>query len=278
MAGEARPAAFRVSVLFDFDETLGTHSMTTIPAALGLETAEWKERFVKPLGEGWDEIPLHGHALIEAGRAEGRPMSHAVLAEAAKRTQLYDGVETLPERLRAAARAVDERVEVECCVLSSGFHDLIAATAVGQLFDRIYASHYHFDARGRAVTIKRAVTHAGKALYLEAHAKGLLESGEVTDLHMKAARPVPERDWRVPLTQVVYCGDGESDLQTFALLGERGGQAIAIKGGDGFDPDTQSSDERPAAILPASYAEGGETAATLINAVKAAAHRAVVRG
>lgn len=273
----SRPAIARISLLFDFDETLGTHSMETIPAEWGLATDEWKERFVEPLGGGWDEIPLHGLALINAGAALGSPMSRDVLRAAAGRTRLYDGVETLPDRLRAAAGEVHEDVELEFCVLSSGFHDLIAATAVGDLFERIYASRYHFDADGRAVCIKRAVTHAGKALYLEAYAKGLLEDGEETDLHMKAARPVPEEEWRVPLAQVIYCGDGESDLQTFELLERHGGQAIAVAGGDGFEPDTQSRAERPATIVAPSYAEGSAAEAALLHAVRAATHRIAVR-
>ena len=273
-----RPFKPRVSLLFDFDETLGTHSIETITAELGLSSEEWKERFVAPLGGGWDEIPLHGQAFIDAGLALGRPVSRALLREAAGRTRLYDGVETLPERLREAARKVDGRVELEFCVLSSGFHTLIAATKAGELFDRIYASQFHFDADDHAVCIKRAVTHAGKALYLEAHAKGLLETGEATDIHMKAARPVPQQEWRVPLGQVIYCGDGESDLQTFALLGERGGQALAIAGGSGFEPGSLTREERPLAVLPPSYEEGGETARALVHAVKSAAHRASVRG
>lgn len=270
----SRPRIPRVSLLFDFDETLATHSMETIPAVWGLSSDEFKQRFVEPLGSGWDEIPKHGLAFVHAGRAMDRPMSRDVLEAAAEKTTLFDGAAAMPARLREVARGVDEGIELEFCVLSSGFHELIAATPIADAFDRIYASTYHFDEEGLAVCIKRAVTHSGKALYLEAYGKGLLEGGDVADLHMRAARPVPMEEWRTPFDQMIYCGDGESDLQAFAFLEGAGGQSIAVDGGEGFAPDDQSAAERPRAIVEPSYAQGGPTMKVLENAVLSAAYRA----
>ena len=254
----SRPYLPRIALLFDFDSTLADHSIPNIAEALGVGEDEWKTRFVEPLDGGWDEIPLHAQAFIDAGRATGRTMSRDVLLEAAERTTLFPGVTEMPERLRAAARAIDPDLELEFSVLSSGFHELIAATPIAEAFDRIYASGYHFSSDGRALCIKRAVTHAGKALYLEAYGKGLLEENEPADAHMKAARPVPEEERRVPFDQMIYCGDGESDLQAFAFLEAQGGHAIAIAGGGGFEPDGQTEGERVKAVLPPDYAPDGE--------------------
>ena len=277
-----RPFIPRVSLLFDFDQTLATHSLDAIPAVWGLSQEEWRERFERPLGARWDEILRHGRALLDAGHAMGRPVSDALLREAAGNVELYPGVLDMPERLRAVAREILPEIEVEFVVLSSGFATLIEASGVMDAFDRLYASTYHFaedgpdGEHGEALCMKRAVTHAGKALYLEAHAKNLDVDG--ANGPENAGRPVPDEDFHVPFEQLIYCGDGESDLQTFAFIERVGGIAVAVDGGDGgFDPDGLTREQRVENVVPPDYSPGGATLEKLAHAVRIGASRAALR-
>lgn len=271
-----------VSLLFDFDSTLATDSVDAIVETMGLTREEWTARFEEPLGDGWDEILRRGHALIEAGRSLGRPLSTDLMREAAGRPSLYDGVLDMPDHLRQVARQVHETCELEFVVLSSGLAEVIAATDVAERFDRIYASTFHYaedgpdGEYGEAVCVKRIITHPEKALYLEAHAKGMDVNGSNGPEH--AGHAVAPEDMHVPLDQMIYGGDGDSDLQAFGFVEAHGGYAVAVKGGGGFDPgNSQRQEQRVENAAPPDYARGGELMATLEHAVRACASAVAMR-
>lgn len=271
-----------ISLAFDFDKTLATDSVDAIVEVMGLTREEWSERFEEALGDRWDEILRRGRGLIEAGRATGRPLSTDLMREAAGRLSLYDGVLEMPEHLRRLAREVHESCELEFVVLSSGFAEIIEATAVAERFDRVYASTFHYAGRGpdgergEAVCVKRIISHPQKALYLEAHAKGMDVDGANGPEH--AGHAVAPKDMHVPLDQTIYGGDGDSDLLAFGFVVEHGGHAIAVEGGDGFHPgDAQTRAQRVENAAPPDYSSGGELMTTLEHAVRACASRIAMR-
>lgn len=65
-------------------------------------------------------------------------------------------------------------------------------------------------------TVKRSLIHSGKSRFRIALAKGLDIAGanEPQDVH----KDKPPEDWHVPLDQMIYVGDGGSDIDAFNLL------------------------------------------------------------
>ena len=276
------PYTPRIALLFDFDKTLATDSVDAIVAVMGLSREAWTKRFEEPLGERWGEILRRGWALVEAGHATGNPLSTALMREAAGRLSLYDGVLEMPEHLRRIAREVHDACELEFVVLSSGFAEVIEATAIGDRFDRVYASTFHYaedgsdGEHGEAVCVKRIVTHPEKALYLEAHGKGMGVDGSNGPEH--AGHDVAPEDMHVPFDQMIYGGDGDSDLQAFGFMERHGGHAVAVAGGGGFHPgDAQTRAQRVENVAPPDYSTGGELMTTLEHAVRACASRIAMR-
>ena len=266
----------RIVLAFDFDRTLATDSVDAVLGVYGVEREAWDRDFEAALGEGWDDITRRGQALIDLGRARGRPLGMDVLREAAAGVRLYDGVTEMPDRLRAVAREVHEPARVECVVLSSGYAEIIAATAIEGAFDRILASTFHFDEEGRAVCVKRIVSHPQKALYLDAIGKDVGVDG--ANAPEAAARDVPEQERHVPYDQMIYVGDGASDLQAFGFVTREGGLAIAIVKDEVFeDADVQTAAQRVDDLAPPDYSEGSELSEALSHAVRACASRAALR-
>ncbi len=269
----------RILLVFDFDRTLGSDSIDAIVAEWGTSREEWESRFVEPLGGRWDGILRRGWALIEAGRAHDDPISADLLSRAAARIELYDEVTSLPERLRSIAHEISEDIELEFHVLSSGYADLISATAIEDTWDRIWASTFHYDDDGRAVTVKRLVSHPDKALYLEALGKGLDPDGrEGANGRGQAGQHVDEHDRHVPFDQMVYVGDGQSDLQAFGFIESHGGFAIAVDDDDHFDAeDEQQPDQRVENLARPTYAEGSELFESLAHCVRICASLTMLR-
>ncbi len=204
------------------------------------------------------------------------------MGKAAERLSLYDGVLDMPGHLRSVAEAVHSDGVLEFAVVSPGFAEVIRATALTDAFDPIYAFTFHFAEDGQAgeygeaLCMKRIIPHAQKAMYIETHAKGLDMDGP--NGPEQAARVVDPADMRMPLDQVIYGGDGDSDLQAFGFAEDHGGFAMAVRGGGSFDPGgRQLPGQRVENVADPSYLEGGELMIMLEHAVRACASRIAMR-
>lgn len=265
----------RILLAFDFDRTLGTDSIEAICAAYGVTRDDWERRFEAPLGEGWDEVLKRGWALIELGKAMGRPLGPDVMRAAAGELQLYPGVMEVPRRLRAAVAGIDPEITLEFVVLSSGFAEIIDASGVGRVFDRILAGAFHEGEDGLCLGVKRVVGHPEKVLYLEALGKGADIDG--ANAPERAGDPVAPESMHCPFDQMIYVGDGVSDLQAFEFLTGAGGIAIAVDKDGRFAALEQTEAQRVDDLAPPDYSEGSELLAVLDHAVRAAAHRIAIR-
>ncbi|CTQ49122.1 hypothetical protein [Jannaschia donghaensis] len=265
----------RILLAFDFDRTLATDSVEAICAAYDIDRSDWERDFEEALGDGWDEIIRRGQALIDLGRARGRPLGRDVMADAAKHIRLYDGVMEMPDRLRAEVAEVVEGVELEFVILSSGFVEIIEASGIGPVFDRILAGAWKDGDDGVFSGVKRIIGHPQKALYLEALGKGISVDGD--NAPERAVDPVDPGDMHCPFDQMIYLGDGASDLQAFGFLGQAGGLTIAIDKDGDFDTPEQTRAQRVDNLAPPDYSAGGELLQALTHAVRAAAHRIALR-
>lgn len=271
-----RPFLPRILLVFDFDRTLGSDSIDAILAVYGVERRDYERDFVEPLGEGWDAIVARGQALIDLGRAKGRALSRDVMAEAARGVSLFPGALEMPERLRRVARAIHPDIEPRFVVLSSGYAEIIEATPAPEAFDRVLASSFHYGPDGEAVCVKRVVSHPEKVLYLQAIAKDVGIEG--ANAPRAAGRDVDERDRAAPFDQMIYVGDGASDLLAFGFMNRSGGLAVAVDKDHAFDQaDAQRPDQRVDNLAPPDYRPRGELMESLEHAVRACAARIALR-
>ena len=143
-------------------------------------------------------------------------------------------------------------------------------------FDHTVASGFHFDAEGRAVCVKRIIDHPEKALYLDAIGRGADIEG--TNAPTDAGREQDEHEFHVPFDQMIYVGDGASDLQAFGFMNDSGGLAIAVDKDRVFDSaEKQTPGQRVDNLAPPSFAPGSELLASLEHAVRACASRVALR-
>lgn len=271
-----RPYIPRILLAFDFDGTLATDSLDAVLELYGTDRATWEREHEKPLGQGWDQIMRRGQALIHLGRARDEPFSIAQMRRAAERVRLFDGVLDMPDRLTRVAREVHPETELEFVVISSGFAEIINASSIAGIVQRTFGSTFHYDADGLAVCMKRIIGHPEKALYLDAVAKDLDVDG--ANAPETAGPEIDEHDHYVPLDQMIYAGDGLSDLHAFGFMRRNGGLAIAIDKNAEFDhADRQLPTQRVDNLAGPDYSLGGELMQSLEHAVRAAAARIALR-
>ena len=270
------PFHSRILLTFDFDWTLAADSFEHLVETLGFDVEEWKVHHYQPLcDEGWDDILAKVEGLRQLCVRESRRIDMASVAGAGASTRGFEAAETLPSRLRTIAAEIDPGIELEFAIVSSGFLDLFGEHAIAKTFDRVYGSAFHVE-DGHVVGVRRMISHPEKVRYIQVLAKGVGTGGDNSP--SDADKDMPDEELRVAFDQLIYVGDGKSDLQSFQFVREAGGFAIAVSKNGVFSAEKRMHrNQRPDAIAPPGYADGAPLFEILALAVRSHAARIALR-
>lgn len=219
-----------VAVIFDFDDTLTEDSTSRLLEHHGVDADTfWKDRVNALVEDGWDSALGWMYALLEEAEP-GRPLaglSNAKLRAFGAELEMYAGLPQLFTDLRAIASAFKESAPtVEFYIVSGGLEEIIRGSSIAHEFCAIRAGRLWENAEGTVSRIKSAVNYTGKTRYLFEINKGLLvdevEKPFAVNEHVAAA------DRRVPFENMIYVGDGLTDVPSFSLLKARGGMAFGV--------------------------------------------------
>ncbi len=218
-----------IAVVFDFDDTLAPDSTTGYLRKAGITDlpAFWNEITVM-FNDDWDPVPAYLYKMIEASRiGHIPPITKESLSDWGKELPLHDGVEGMFERLRIIARETNPRANVEFYLISSGIGDVLRSTRIAHEFTDIWASEFHYDNNWHAVFPKKIVSFTDKTRYLFQIQKGLVgpkSKGKPFDVNKKME---PDQI-RIPISNMIFVGDGYTDIPCFSLVKKEGGVAIAV--------------------------------------------------
>jgi hypothetical protein len=272
MGHATHPLHNRIALLFDFDATLAPDSLDGLLEALGHDPRAFRRERIEPLQrEGWEVHFAQFWALIRESHQSRRPITRDFLEHVGASLEPFEGVPDMFGTLRDCARRIVPDVEIEFYIVSAGFADIHRATSIAPEFTHLYGSEFAFDGEGRIEFPKRILTFHEKEEYVLMIAKGLDEEGPSgpDDVY----REVPEEEMHVPLEQMIYVGDGASDMPVFHLMNREGGTAIGV-----LKPNTSARawegqkqmrpDRRVLNLAEADFREGSELMRTLSAAVE----------
>jgi hypothetical protein len=219
-----------IALIFDFDDTLAPDSTSGFLDSIGVDTTRfWKEQ-VDPLlfEQDWDPVPAYLYGMLELSRSNAYgPITRQRLQDWGARLPLHDGVSTLFERLRQAVREVHPKVALEFYLISSGIGDIVRSTPIASAFTDIWASEFTYDESGHIAFPRRIVSFTDKTRYLFHIQKGII-GREAHNKPFEVNRKIPEDKLRVPFDQMVFVGDGYTDIPCFSLIRRAGGFAFGV--------------------------------------------------
>lgn len=249
-----------VAIMYDFDKTLCTRDMqeyTFIPS-VGMEPHEfWNHTAEVAAQETMDSILTYLYCMVEAARQSGNPLTRESLVACGKDIEYHPGVEGWFERINRYAEAAG--VQVEHYVLSSGLKEIIEGTSIAKYFKRIYACEFLYK-DGQAYWPKMAVNYTNKTQFVYRINKGVLDINNDADLN--SSRPDSEK--RVFFSNMIYIGDGLTDVPCMKLVKQSGGHSIAIYSHGQYQKTAPLlKHERVDWMFEADYSEGSDLDQTM---------------
>jgi hypothetical protein len=215
-----------IAVVYDFDGTLSPQPMQeyTVLPKLGIAPKEFWARVNRDARETQSDMMLvymrHIIEALEVGRINVKREDFAAMAEA---IEYFPGVATWFTRMNQYVRRKSAgRVKIQHYLISAGQKEILDGASIRRHFKRIYASEYHFNHHGVATFPKILVTDTMKTQFLFRINKGREGVNESINEHM------PEADRPIPFQNMIYVGDGMTDVPSMALTKKSGGHTVAV--------------------------------------------------
>ena len=244
----------KIAILYDFDQTLSIKSMEEYGLFEYLEIQPqtlYDRVTVRAAKYEMDRVLAFMQELIVRAKEVDKPLTKAVLMKSGKNIEYFPGVETWFDRINKFGKK--NGVEVEHYLISSGFSEIVEGSKIKQHFKRIYACHYVYDENGIAVWPARAINYTNKTQFIFRINKGVLNivDDSINKVMQREHRPIPHEN-------IVYIGDGFTDVPCMKVVKSKGGTSIAVYGDDIKNSETLFRDKRVSAYCKADYLEGSE--------------------
>lgn len=217
-----------VAIMYDFDKTLSTKDMQEYAFIPGIGmTAEefWGECNRLTKENNMDQILSYMYVMLSEARGK-KLLNRTEFNKLGESVELCPGVDSWFERINAYGESIG--VSVEHYIISSGVKEIIEGTPIAKYFKEIYAAEFLYDSDGVPVWPAMAVNYTSKTQFLFRINKGVLDVTEHRELNTYTA----EEERRVPFSNMIYIGDGFTDVPCMKLVKVNGGHSVAVYSSD----------------------------------------------
>jgi hypothetical protein len=272
-----------IAMVFDYDQTLSPYYMQddVIFPEYGIDAGKFWARCAELVArETYDNELAYMKALLDYLSFD-RPTNAALRALGA-RMRLYPGLPGMFEEFGPNGSAllsdaqISFGIKIEFYIISSGLKALIDGSSLAPHLRAAFGCEFAEDEEGRISFPKRVISHTQKTQFLFRINKGLLDLREDVNDHMPSdMRPVP-------FENMIYVGDGPTDVPCFTVMRKSGGQAIAVYNSEDnsrasfrkcFELSTHA--DRVRHIAPSDYRSGSHLRLMLEEMVSQIASRIV---
>ena len=223
-----------IALVYDFDGTLSPQPMQeyTVLPKLGIDPdAFWAMVDRESVETVSEKMLVYMRLLLELAHDRRVNISREDFRSMAGAIQYFPGVKQWFARVDGYVRKQGRgHVRNHHYVVSAGMKEILEGISIRKHFRAIYASEYHFNFQNIATFPKLLITDTSKTQYLFRVNKGKESLQESINEHM------PEAERPIPFSNMIYIGDGMTDVPSMALAKKNGGHTIAV-----YNPDDDRS-------------------------------------
>ncbi len=214
-----------VALIYDFDGTLSPGNMQEFGfiQAIGKTPEEfWKKSADISRGQDASEILCYMKLMIDEARAADVKLKRDSFRDFGSQIELYKGVREWFDLINRYGK--ERNINIEHYINSSGLIEMIEGTPIAKEFKNIYACSFLYDVNGVAVWPGVAIDYTAKTQFLFKINKGVssIRDNKLVNEYL------PEADRPVPFSQMIYFGDGSTDIPCMRLVKQFGGNSIAV--------------------------------------------------
>jgi phosphoserine phosphatase len=240
-------AASTIGVIFDFDDTLIPDSTTQLLTAHNIDAASFWDEAKKLVLDGYDPAQAFLKLLLDNIGPNKRlgELTNAKLFEFGKGlNNFFPGIPELFTDLRREVANYHD-IGIEFYIVSGGLQPIIEGSRLvtEKFMTGVYGCRLAGDTpEGYLKYTQRCVTFTEKTRYLFEINKGLRPGDTLRKPHL-VNKAVSLRNRRIPFQNMIYIGDGLTDVPCFSLVrkgagGAKGGTAFGVYDRGHKDPKT----------------------------------------
>lgn len=215
-----------IALIYDFDGTLSPQPMQeyTVLPKIGISPADfWGE--VNKQSQELSEEPMltYMRLLIEQADSKSLHIGRDEFKVLGKDVQYFDGVTDWFDRVNDyVATHGCGHIKLHHYIISAGLKEILEGVSIKKHFANIFASEYHYNHHKAATFPKLLITDTTKTQFLFRINKGKESLKESINQHM------PPEDRPIPFENMIYIGDGETDVPSMSVTRQSGGNSIAV--------------------------------------------------
>lgn len=214
-----------VALMYDFDGTLSPDNMQEYDFMRAIKVGDknqfWNESRQMAREQQSSTILSYMKLMIDKAKARGISIRRQQFVEFGKGVVLFPGVEQWFEMVNR--QGAELGVRVEHYIISSGLKELIEGTPIAHNFKKIYACSFMYE-NDAAVWPAVAVDFTSKTQFIFMINKGIYDIWD----NARINDSMPDDKRPVPFQNMIYLGDGETDIPSMRVVKSEGGHSIAI--------------------------------------------------
>ncbi len=233
-----------IALVFDFDDTLVPDSTTMLLKKYGIDPKKFWQKDLKALVTNGYDSTLGFLKLLLDNIGPDKPFGNLTNAElrAFGRTldkEFHPGLPAFFDDLRDIVQKF-KIITIEFYVVSGGLQAIIEGSNIVQkYFAGVYGCLLAEAGEPPIINhVKRAINFTEKTRYLFEISKGLTPEATLKNPYL-VNEDVPRSKRRVPFKNMIYVGDGLTDIPCFSLLKANRGTPFGV-----FDPTDETKAKR----------------------------------
>ncbi|MBR6332186.1 MAG: haloacid dehalogenase-like hydrolase [Dehalococcoidales bacterium] len=246
----------KIAIMYDFDKTLCTKNMQEyafLPKVGATPKDFWEDADRMAEEKKMDRVLAYMYLMLDKSRNAHKSIRRKDFVELGNDLEFYPGVEAWFDHINSVGN--DLGVAVEHYIISSGLREIIEGSKIFGNFKEVFACEFLYDENDIACWPKNAVNYTTKTQFLFRINKGILDISNDDDLN----RYVVEDERPVPFRNMIYIGDGLTDVPCMRLVKLNGGFSIAVYKDEVTDTaKALLNDDRVNYVTEADYNVGSE--------------------
>jgi len=249
-----------VALIYDFDGTLSPGNMQEfgfIQAVHKTPEEFWTMSDGIAIGQDASNVLAYMKLMFDEARKSGITLRRSDFKRFGQDIKLFEGLREWFHNVNAYGES--KGVRIEHYINSSGLKEIIEGSPIAKEFKHIFACTFIYNEAGEAVWPGIAVDYTAKTQFLFKINKGIFSSRDSKRVNESMA----DENKRIPFPNMIYFGDGDTDIPSMKIVNMFGGYAVAV-----FDPHNPAKraaaqklqrQGRASFITPACYTRDSRT-------------------